>query len=244
MQSESRGVADWYYSLGDGLRWLYDRRIDTPAILDTQRYFPDAHRFVSAWEALRDEAMAVATQMQRVPRFHEIMPEQADISANDGRDWRMYIMKAYGHVSQDNLARCPTMAKLLRNSPEVLSATYSFLAPGKHVPEHRGPFRGVLRFHLGLSMPRDADGNLGAILWIDHKPVLLDNGDCLLWDDTYPHELLNATDHVRAVLLLDVWRPEMPADMKALSTVIVGGIRAVSALNAARANLSQAQHTG
>jgi len=237
-------VADWYYNLGEGLRWLYDRRIVTPAILDTGRYFPSAHRFAAAWEALRDEAMAVAANMPRVPRFHEIMPEQAEISANDGRDWRMYIMKAYGHVSQQNLARCPAMAALLADCPEVLSATYSFLAPGKHIPEHRGPFRGVLRFHLGLSMPRDAAGNLGAILWIDRQPVLLDNGDCLLWDDTYPHELLNRTDELRAVLLLDVWRPEMPADMRALSSVVVGAMRAVSALNGARANLSQSQHPG
>jgi aspartate beta-hydroxylase len=237
-------VANWYFNLGDRLRRLYDRRIDTPAILDTGRYFPNAHRFVAAWEALRGEAMAVAAEMPRVPRFHEIMPEQEVISANDGRDWRMYIMKAYGHVSQQNLARCPAMAALLQDCPEVLSATYSFLAPRKHVPEHRGPFRGVMRFHLGLSMPRDADGNLGAILWIDHRPVLLENGQCLLWDDTYPHELLNTTDHVRAVLLLDVWRPEMPADMKALSSVIVGGMRAISAMNAARASLSQAQQAG
>jgi hypothetical protein len=49
---------------------------------------------------------------------------------------------------------------------------------------------------------------------------------------------------MRAVLLLDVWRPEMPADMKALSSVIVGGMRAVSAMNEARASLSQAQHPG
>jgi aspartate beta-hydroxylase len=93
-------------------------------------------------------------------------------------------------------------------------------------------------------MPRDRNGNLGAILWIDRQPWLLDNGQCLLWDDTYLHELLNTTDQVRAVLLLDVWRPEMPADMKALSSVIVGGMRAVTAINEARANLSQAQHPG
>ena len=237
-------MADWYSRVGDGLRWLYDKRIGTPAILDTGRYFPNASRFLERWQELREEALTVGQQLQRLPRFHEIMPEQAEISANDGRDWRMYIMKAYGHVSQENLSRCPTMAALLRECPEVLSATYSFLAPGKHVPEHRGPFRGIMRFHLGLSMPRAENGNLGAILWIDHKPHLLDNGECLLWDDTFPHELLNTTNQVRAVLLLDVWRPDMPADMRALSTAIVGGMRAVSAMNAARASLSQPQHPG
>ena len=80
-------------------------------------------------------------------------------------------------------------------------------------------------------MPRDARGNLGNILWIDGSPHLLDNGEPLLWDDTYPHELLNMTDEVRVVLLLDVWRPEMPADMAALSKVVVGGMRAMCRAN-------------
>jgi aspartate beta-hydroxylase len=234
-------VASLYSHIADGARWLYDHRIDTPAVLDTHKYFANARRFVDAWQALRDEALTITGQLSSVPRFHEIMPQQTEISANDGRDWRMFVMKSYGHVSHENLARCPAIASILPDCPEVLSATYSFLAPGKHIPEHRGPFRGVLRFHLGLSMPRHPNGNLGAIMWIDHKPHLLDNGECLLWDDTYPHELLNTTDQVRAVLLLDVWRPNMPADMAALSRVVVGAMRAVSALNASRANLSQAQ---
>lgn len=233
-------MPSWYSYLGDSVRWLYDHRIDTPPVLDTERYFPNAVRFTAAWETLRDEALQIAGQLHTVPRFHELMPQQEEISANDGRDWRMFVMKAYGHVSHENLSRCPAIASILTHCPEVLSATYSFLAPGKHVPEHRGPFRGVLRFHLGLSMPRDAKGNLGAILWIDHKPHLLDNGECLLWDDTFPHELLNTTDQVRAVLLLDVWRPEMPADMAALSGVVVSAMRAVTAMNEGRASLSQA----
>jgi aspartate beta-hydroxylase len=234
-------MASVYSHIADGARWLYDRRIDAPAVLDTEQYFPNARRFVDSWQLLSEEALAIAGHLPSVPRFHEIMPQQTEISANDGRDWRMFVMKSYGYVSQENLARCPAIASILPHCPEVLSATYSFLAPGKHVPEHRGPFRGVLRFHLGLSMPRDANGNLGAILWIDHKPHLLDNGECLLWDDTFPHELLNTTDQVRAVLLLDVWRPNMPADVAALSSIIVGAMRAVSALNASRASLSQAQ---
>ena len=237
-------MSSWYSYLGDSVRWLYDHRIDTPPILDTRRYFPNAWRFTDVWEALRDEALEIAGELRNVPRFHELMPQQTEISANDGRDWRMFVMKAYGHVSPENLVRSPTLTSILPHCPEVLSATYSFLAPGKHVPEHRGPFRGVLRFHLGLSMPRDRNGNLGAIMWIDHKPHLLDNGECLLWDDTFPHELLNTTDKVRAVLLLDVWRPEMPADMAALSSVVVGAMRTVSAINASRASLSQPQHPG
>ncbi len=83
-----------------------------------------------------------------------------------------------------------------------------------------------MRFHVGLAMPRDEQGQLGAVLWIDGEPHVLDNGGSLLWDDTYPHEVLNTTDKVRIALLLDVWRPHQPADMAALSSVIVGTARA------------------
>lgn len=214
------------------MRRLYDRRIHTPPILDSARYFPDGAMFASAWEPLRDEAFAVAERLERVPRLHEIMREQSDISATDGRDWRMFVVKEYGAKIPKNLARCPLLAGLLDDCPQVLSACFSYLAPRKHIPVHRGPFRGVMRFHLGLSMPRDDCSELGATLWIDGIPYRLDNGDSLLWDDTYPHAVLNATDKVRIALLLDVWRPEMPTDMAALSHLIVGTVRTFASLRA------------
>jgi aspartate beta-hydroxylase len=149
------------------------------------------------------------------------MPEQEGISANDGRDWRMFIFKAYGIEVQENLRRCPTVSSLLARAPEVVSAVFSFLAPHKHIPRHRGPFRGVLRFHLGLSMPRAADGSLGAALDVDGIEYRLGDGDSLLWDDTFPHEAWNNSDDVRVALLLDVWRRDMPLDMELLSRGLV-----------------------
>jgi aspartate beta-hydroxylase len=221
-------MGSWYGVAGDGLRWLYDRRIDAPPILDTAENFPGGADFGAAWQDLRDESLAIAGMLERIPRFHEIMREQTEISANDGRDWRMFVMKAYGAEVPRNLDRAPVLASLLKKHPEVVSATFSYLAPGKHVPEHRGPFRGVLRFHVGLSMPRNDKGELGATLWIDGEPHRLADGDTLLWDDTYPHEVLNATDKVRIALLLDVRRPGMPADMAVLSSLLVSTVGMVA----------------
>lgn len=217
-------MTTWYSRAGEGLRWIYDRRIEAPPILDAETHFPAGAEFVSRWQDLRDEALRTAGTTDCIPRFHEIMRQQTEISANDGRDWRMHVMKAYGAEVKTNLARCPVLASLLDDHPEVISASYSFLAPGKHIPLHRGPFRGVLRFHIGLSMPRNEEGELGATLWIDGKPHRLADGESLLWDDTYPHEVLNATKSVRIALLLDVWRSGMPADMAALSSLLIGTV--------------------
>jgi aspartate beta-hydroxylase len=223
-------MSEIYGRTADAVRLIYDRRIHTPAILDIERYFPDAALFAQSWTQIRDEALAVAGRLSSVPRFHELMNAQAPISANDGHDWRVFVLKAYGFDVKRNLQRCPATAELVSRCPSVLSASFSFLAPGKHIPPHRGPFRGIVRFHLGLSMPLGGDGQPGAILWIDGVEHRLGDGDFLLWDDTYTHEVLNSTGQVRVALLLDVWRSEMPADMAALSHLLVGVARLAASL--------------
>lgn len=210
-------MSPFYDHAVGALRAIYDHRIATPATLDAAHYFPNAARFTERWTDIRREALAVGGMLDQVPRFHEIMPEQTEISTNDGRDWRMFIMKAYGVRVEPNLRRCPTVAALLEQTPEAVSCVFSFLAPGKHVPEHRGPFRAILRFHLMLSMPCDADGRPACEMMIDGAPYRLSDGASLLWDDTYPHEVWNRSDQVRVALLLDVWRRDMPADVALFS---------------------------
>ena len=196
------------------------RRYSTPRITSPTR---SASR--DRWTDIRREALGVAATLPKVPRFHDLMPAQADISANDGRDWRMFVMKAYGVAVPQNLARAPTVAALLDDAPEVLSATFSFLAPGKHIPEHRGPFRAILRFHLMLSMPNDDSGRPACVMNVDGVPFRLADGESLLWDDTYPHEAWNRSEDVRIALLLDVWRKDMPVDITLLSRAILFGTK-------------------
>jgi len=210
-----------YDRAAGAVRAIYDTRIATPPILDTSHYFPNAERFTNALPDIRREALAVAGTLGHVPRFHDLMPEQTEISANDGRDWRMFILKAYGIPVPKNLRRCPRIAALLDETPEAVSCVLSFLAPGKHIPRHRGPFRAILRFHLMLAMPCDRNGVPASELNIDGEPHRLAEGDSLLWDDTYPHEVWNRSDDVRIALLLDVWRRDMPYDMAVLSHAIM-----------------------
>jgi aspartate beta-hydroxylase len=208
------------------VRQLYDSRIEGPPVLDAAEYFPDATRFAGAWQAIRDEAAALAQEVQAIPRFHEIMPEQTDISANDGRDWRLFILKAYGIENTRHMAACPTLASIVAAAPDVLSASLSFMAPGKHVPAHRGPFRGVIRFYLGLSVPKLTDGTPAALLKIAGEEYRIGDGQWLLWDDTYFHEVWNGGNALRCVLLLDVWRRTMPLDMRLLSRALIAAVGA------------------
>jgi aspartate beta-hydroxylase len=214
----------FYDQACDVVRSIYDRRIDTPAILDPRTYFPGADRFTARWEDIRRDALTISGNLAKIPRFHEIMGAQADISARDGRDWRMFILKAYGVEIEQNVKRCPTIASLIAGRSDVISCVLSFLAPGKHIPKHRGPFRGILRFHLMLAMPKDPNGEPASVLEIDGQEHRLADGESLLWDDTYPHEVWNRSDEVRIALLLDIWRRNMPKDMELLSRLVIGGV--------------------
>jgi aspartate beta-hydroxylase len=218
-------MADIYDRTARFIREIYDRRITTPAVLDLDSNFPNWQKFAGAWQAIRDEALVIARRLQDVPRFHEIMHEQTAISANDGRDWRLFILKAYGIENPQNMEACPVLSSVVAGAPDVISASISYMAPNKHIPSHRGPFRGVLRFYLPLAMPKAADGSPAAVLKIDGLEYRLSDGECLLWDDTYPHEVCNRSDEVRIVLLLDVRRPNMPIDMAVFSGILMTIVR-------------------
>lgn len=207
------------------LRNVYDRRIQGKPVLDSAALFPDAERFTAQWRQIREEALTVAHDLHNIPRFHEIMIQQESISANDARDWRMFIMKAYGQPIARNLARCPTLAALIASSPDVLSASLSFTAPGKQVPPHRGPFRGILRGYLVLDMPKRADGVPAAVLKVDGREYRLHEGEFMLWDDTFEHEVWNDSAQVRTVLLLDIRRRDMPGGLRLLSSAIIALVR-------------------
>jgi aspartate beta-hydroxylase len=124
------------------------------------------------------------------------------------------------------MAACPTLASIVAAAPDVLSASLSFMAPGKHVPAHRGPFRGVIRFYLGLSVPKLTDGTPAALLKIAGEEYRIGDGQWLLWDDTYFHEVWNGGNALRCVLLLDVWRRTMPLDMRLLSRALIAAVGA------------------
>ena len=69
---------------------------------------------------------------------------------------------------------------------------------------HTGPYNGVLRLHLGLVVPDPAEQ-----CWIEvgGQRYSWREGQAVVFDDLYPHQVHNDTDGVRAVLFVDFERP-------------------------------------
>ena len=213
-------MASFYDAASGTLRRLYDRHIDTPPVLDAAIYFPGHAAFEREWQAIRAECLTLMGEMGAIPQFHELMAEQAALSKHGGRYWRLFVLRAYGADHGANQARCPALRRLLAEHKSVTSAAFSILEGGKHIPAHRGPFRGILRYHLPLVIPTGAPSRLR----VDGHSFNLQEGRGILWDDTYDHEAWNEAREARAVLLLDVFRSGMPAPLSLLTRAIVAGI--------------------
>lgn len=176
--------------------------VKNPPYLDLEEYFPQHRLLQENWEAIRDELLEVLKNEQNVPKFHEIDSIQRFISARDNVPWRTFIIKAYGKWSDVNAEKVPLTAGLLKQMPQITTALFSILDGGKHIPPHMGFFKGVLRYHLGLIVPTDAP----CYIIVGGIKYNWKEGEDVLFDDTYMHEVHNKSQHRRAVLFCDLYR--------------------------------------
>jgi len=151
----------------------------------------------------------------KIPNFQDISEDQNVLT--EGDRWKTYFLYAYGHQAERNCAQCPKTARLLASIPGLKTAMFSILAPKKHVPEHRGPYKGVLRYHLGLIIP---EPNTSCRIRVADEVRSWQEGKSLIFDDSHLHEVWNDSDSWRVVLFVDFLRP-LPFPLSLLNRVMV-----------------------
>ena len=127
--------------------------------------------------------------------------------------WTVFsLLDESGNKIEANSARCPKTTALIEsacgvkgNSPWTM-AYFSIMAPGTHVRRHRGPGNIRRRYHLGLEVPeRDS------YLMVHNRIVSWRNNECIVFDDSYEHEVFHQSDQRRVVLIVDIPHPELTA---------------------------------
>ena len=192
--------------VGKHLRGLFDRIIAASSLVSNDpvldvRDFAWTADLRDNWQAVRDEAVRVALAGDAAPSLATISPDHRAIAQVNM--WRSFFLWGYGFPIDDNLARCPNTKALVEAIPGLNSAFFSILAPGTHIPAHRGVTKGLITCHLGLIVPRTGDVRMR----VDDRIVRWAEGETLVFDDTYDHEVWNDTAETRVVLLIQVERP-------------------------------------
>lgn len=164
--------------------------------------FPWSRELEANWETIREELDGVLAHAEALPNFQDISARQRTITQDDR--WKTYFFCAFGFVAKGNCDRCPKTWELIRRIPGLKVAFFSILAPGKHIPKHRGKHKGLIRYHLGLRVPEPREN---CWIQVDGHQVHWEEGKSLIFDDTFRHSVQNDTDGYRAILFLDIARP-------------------------------------
>lgn len=172
-----------------------------PSIYDS-RLFPWAGELETEWKVIRAELDQVMKFRDQMPSFQDILKEVATIQTDD--QWKTFFLTGIGMDCSRNREKCPETWRLLQKIPGLKTAFFSILSPRKHIPAHRGAFNGILRFHLGLMVPEPREQ---CRIRIANDFYSWREGEALIFDDTYNHEVWNDTDGYRVVLFVDFARP-------------------------------------
>lgn len=173
---------------------------DTPVLDPAQ--FAFTKTLETNWQAIRDEAKAILEHRESIPSFDQVSPDQKRIS-KDG-SWRTFFLFGFGQRLEKNCAKAPATTQLLEKVPGLQTAWFSILAPGYHIPAHRGVTKGILTCHLGLIIPKNAEQ---CRIRVEDEILVWEAGKTLMFCDGYDHEVWNDTEEERTVLLLQFDRP-------------------------------------
>jgi ornithine lipid ester-linked acyl 2-hydroxylase len=175
--------------------------VGTPSLIDPA-HFQWTSELESNWQDIANELKMLLRYRERLPNFQDISEDQRRFTTDD--KWKTYFFYCFGVKSEKNCRRCPRTTELIERIPGLQTAFFSILAPQKHIPRHRGIYKGVIRYHLGLIVPEERQR---CRMQVGSEMVNWEPGGSVFFDDTYPHEVWNDTDQERVVLLMDVLRP-------------------------------------
>ena len=182
-----------------------------------QFYPREAVPFLDDVEAAIDDIRAELLSVMNVgDMFEPYVQSQKDwpqvremSSLIDNPDWSAFYLVKDGAVVPENAERCPKTLAALKDVPltriegRTPSILFSLLRPHSRIPPHNGFNNARLICHLPLLVP----GNCGLRVGNETRDVV--EGQAWAFDDSIEHEAWNDSDSPRAILLFDVWRPEL-----------------------------------
>jgi beta-hydroxylase len=172
------------------------------AIFDAKEFLW-VEKLNAKYQIILDEYNTLREKKIMLPAFKDVSQEQISISQH--ADWRVFFLKIYDNNINENIKLVPKTFEIINSIPNVSTVFFSVLKANSNLTLHRGPYKGVLRGHLPLIVPK---GDCG--IMVDNKNLEWKIGKTLIFDDTYLHKAWNNTNEDRVVLFFDFKRNLLP----------------------------------
>lgn len=186
-----------------------------PGITSRPWYETALFEWVSAVEAA---AARIRAELLNVLQYSDKLTPYVDKTQAQIKDWEQlagsttwssFHLYKEGTRVDENCVMCPKTAAILDSLPlvdcpgQAPEAFFSILRPGTHIPPHFGLANSKLAVHLPLVVPPDCAIRVG------DETRTWREGRCLVFDDSYEHEAWNRSTETRAVLIFEVWHPDL-----------------------------------
>lgn len=203
----------------------------TSAAWHRRDWLPDVAALEAAAPAMRAELDALLGSRGGFQPFDE--GEYGFNPANTEGRWNVFYLWLACRPVPAAEAACPNTAAALRKLPNLaMSAMFSALTPGTHLWAHCGPTNAVVSLSMGVVAPP------GCTIRVGTEERTWREGECLVFDDTYEHEVWHRGDRTRFVMLLDVWHPELtPVERTVLAEALWAPGEAETRLRQGRTDL-------
>jgi len=184
--------------------------------------FPWCEDFRKEWKTILQEYM----DYQKTHNIMDVVKVYPNFdSLNLEKTWFTVNLRVYNQDT-DAAALFPKTMAIINKYPRTFThAMMSVLDPQSTIRPHRGPYRGIFRYHLALIVPehqkedmhlRVYPGTSSTLFWQpDEEPDVepmyhhWEEGKDLIFDDTCVHQVRNYTNKRRVILFLDVVRHDL-----------------------------------
>lgn len=155
--------------------------VETTPFINPEQF--EWHAEITAGYAkIRSELDALLSTPEIIPSHQDIVETIRPLTNDD--KWLSHFLFIYGRRFEKQCSECPETTRLVQEIPGMQTAFFSILTPGKRIPPHKGPYRGVMRYHLPLLVPQQGE----CAIRVHDEIAKFEEGVALMFDDTYEHE--------------------------------------------------------
>ncbi|CAB4062313.1 ASPH [Lepeophtheirus salmonis] len=170
----------------------------------------DLEKIRVEWEKVRDEVLKVKNGSGFLQESENLL---------DSGSWQQFEIYKQGRKVKNNCLLTPFTCSLFEHFPPARTNTrgqikFSIMSDNTHVHAHCGPTNTRLRIHLPLVVPSTADSS-NLKLRVTDKYLTWKEGEFLIFDDSFDHEVWNNSGGERLVLIFDIWHPEITSEQAA-----------------------------
>jgi aspartate beta-hydroxylase len=166
--------------------------------------FPWTAEFASHHAEVRAELERFLTQQRITFRNYigPILHEQADAG-----EWHVLYLEYRGHRWDAHCREFPQLMKLVDAIPRRSGTVFlSRLTPGTHIPKHCGSTNTQLTCHFGIVVPDRVELRVARDVHVQPE------GRCIVFDDSFEHEVWNRSASVRYNVFMQFWHPDLTAE--------------------------------